>query len=74
MIERSCPTSHPCLAAEQNRADALQCTGDKHQAERTSFDCETDRLDDGFLSRRFMARSSHRPKWVRRRLRWVSSF
>src|ERR1700688_4767796 len=54
------PHQRPFLAAQQNRADALQCIGDKYQAERTSSDRETDRLDGGFLSQRFMARSSHK--------------
>src|ERR1700730_18084963 len=62
------PHQPPFLAAQQNRADALQCTVDKYQAERTSSDCETDRVDGGFLSRCFMA-----PRCHKSRLFWLSN-
>src|ERR1700730_13248724 len=64
-IERSCFTRRPFVTAQQNRTDALRCSGDKYQAERTGSDPESDRLDCSFLSRRFTERGNHKvPCWT----------
>src|ERR1700737_2149984 len=55
----------PFVTAQQNRTDALRCSGDKYQAERTGSAPESDLLDCSFLSRRFTERGNHKvPCWT----------